>query len=124
MSKNTGHPQVKCIGEKSLCYAVVGGVVLEGVASCSVGGAGLGVVRGRARSGGHFTRLESERDLSVGVREGAARGAACAHARAPRPTPRAATLATCRGEHHAHGLRSRERSTVESFRRNIGRLKM
>lgn len=49
---------------------------------------------GAVRSGGHFTRLESERDFSVGVREAAARGATAAHARAPRPTPRAATLAT------------------------------
>lgn len=60
--------------------------------------AGEGGAEGRVlrvlRSRGHFTRLESERDFSVGVREGPARGAAAAHARAPRPTPRAATLAT------------------------------
>lgn len=46
------------------------------------------------QSGGHFTRLESERDFSVGVCECAARGAAAAHARAPGPTPRAAPLVT------------------------------
>ena len=46
------------------------------------------------QSGGHFTRLESERDFSVGVCECAARGAAAAHARAAGPTPRTAPLVT------------------------------
>ncbi|CAK1545540.1 unnamed protein product [Leptosia nina] len=45
--------------------------------------------RAGVRSGGHFTRLESERDFSVGVRERAA------HASAPRTSPRTTTLAAC-----------------------------
>lgn len=57
-------------------------------------GVGTVEMRGGCRSGGHLTRLESERDFSVGVRD-TARGAAAAHARAPGPTPRATTLVTC-----------------------------
>lgn len=56
------------------------------------GGGRVGVV---GVSGGYFTRLESERDFSVCECEGAT-GAAAAHARTPRPPPRAATLATCK----------------------------
>lgn len=55
-----------------------------------------------ALSGGYFTRLESDRDFSVGVSDVPTRGTSAAHPRAPRPTPRAATFPACDTNAHYH----------------------